>query len=188
MSLTIVTSLEQLIDACRGFDTVGFHGTSSLACQKIETNGFLPDKIFSDSDRDDILSTALRLEIDTSGYRQWIAMRSTTFTKQVDAAINHVRSGHSGGQGLINVQAVLQSMQDKGTDADKEFAQRHLTTIQNIRDASRVIYAVDLSGFGKRIVDDEFRSLYQYHLNPNVPLPATGDIGPQRLIARLDLK
>jgi hypothetical protein len=180
-----VTSEDELIAACADYTPVGFHGTSSLACAKIETAGFLPDKIFSASDHTDLIAIASSLKVDTSDYMQWLAMRSITFAQYAKDAINHVRNGHSGGQGLKNVRTVLQSIFNQGDESDKKVAEIFIEKIELIRGAPAVVYAVDLSGLDQRLVKDKYQQLFQYYWNPATPLPEISDIAPNRLIAQL---
>jgi len=187
MHVKLVNSEDELIAACTGYALVGFHGTSSLACQKIDTDGFLPDKVFPKADHCQIISIAASLEADTSGYLEWLDMRSVSFAQHAQFAINHVRIGRSGGQGLAHVEAALQLIFDRGDEHQRNVARPLLERIESIRQAPSVIYAVDLSGFGARLANDQERSIFHYHLDPNAPFPKTSDIGPGRVIARLHL-
>ncbi|OXI29548.1 hypothetical protein [Burkholderia aenigmatica] len=185
MQVKLVNSEEELIAACAGCELVGFHGTSSLACEKIDTHGFLPDKVFPKADHDQIIKIAESLEADTSCYLQWLDMQSVSFAQHAQFAINHVTSGHSGGQGLAHVEAALKLILDRGDEYQKDFAGPLLERIESIRQAPVVIYAVDLSGFGARLAHNQERAIFHYHLDPNAPFPKTSDIGPARVIARL---
>lgn len=187
MTTIFVTSLEELLAACAGHETVGFHGTSSLACKAIEANGFLPSKVFSESDHASLVSMASSLSIDTSSYTEWLGMRSVTFAKQADAAVSHVRNGSSGGQGLHNIQHMLSNILELGNDQQKEVATAFVEKLEAIRKALPVVYAVNLVGFGQRLVHDQHQPFFQYYWNPSLPIPEISDIGPDRLIAKLSL-
>lgn len=187
MATVLVASVENLVVACAGYEIVGFHGTSSLACEEIETNGFLPSKVFSESDHASLLSMASSLSIDSSTYKEWLGMRSVTFAKQADAAVSHVQNGSSGGQGLYNVQQVLSEILALGDDQQKETATAFVKKLEAIRKAPSVVYAVSLANFGQRLVKDQHQQLYHYYWNPSLPVPEFSDIGPDRLIAKLSL-
>lgn len=187
MTTLLVASIEDLVAACVGHETVGFHGTSSFACEEIETDGFLPSKVFSESDHASLLSMASLLSIDTSSYKEWLGMRSVTFAKQADAAVSHVQNGSSGGQGLKNTQQVLLNILALGNDRQKEIVTAFVEKLEAIREAPPVVYAVNLGGFGQRLVNDQHQPLYQYYWNPSLPVPEISDIGPNRLIAKLIL-
>ena len=187
MTTILVASVEDLIAACDGHETVGFHGTSSLACKEIEANGFLPSKVFSQSDHANLFGITSSLSIDTLSYKEWFGMRSVTFAKQANDAVSHVRNGSSGGQGLQNMQTVLQSVLELGDDQQKMVAMSLVEKLECIRKAPPVVYAVNLAGFGPRLVNDQRQPLYQYYWDPSLPVSAVSDIGPNRLIARLNL-
>jgi len=186
LTTVLVASMEDLVATCAGHEPVGFHGTSSLASEGIEANGFLPSKVFSESDHASLLSMASSLMIDISGYKEWLEMRSVTFTKQADAAVSHVLNGSSGGQGLQNLQAVLLKIIELGNVQQKKIATDFVIKLKAIREAPHVIYAVNLAGFGERLVTDRHQpTLYQYFCDPGLPIPKVSDIGPSRLLAKL---
>jgi hypothetical protein len=171
-----------------GFQIVGFHATSSLACADIERSGFLPNKILSANEHDQILSAAKSLEINTFSYEEWLGMRSVTFTKEFQTARNHILQGNSGGQGLFNVINVLEKIKKAGNPQQVVMASDFVSKTQQIRSSSCVIYAVDLSGLGQRLVHDKEQSgLYQVYFDPNSPLPNTSIVAPSCIIARLNL-
>ena len=185
MTLISVASVEDLVAACADHETFGFHGTSSLASEDIETKGFLPSKVFSESDHTSLLSMASSLSIDTSGYTEWLGMRSVTFAMQAEAAVSHVLNGSSGGQGLQNMQAVLFKILEIGSVQQVERATVFVEKLESIRKAPPVIYAVNLSDFGQRLVNDRRQPLYQYYWDLGPPTPKVSDIGPSRLLAKL---
>ncbi len=178
-------NVDQMLNACSGHAVCGFHGTTSLVCERIETFGFLPNKVLADSEHEAVLGIATSLGIDTSGYTDWLRMRSVTFAMNIDGAIKHVKNGSSGGQGLRNIQSVLRSILENGDTSQKDAAQRINEKILLTRNAASVVYAVDLVGLGPRLVNDQRQALYHYYWNPDPPSPMTSDIGPGRLIARL---
>jgi hypothetical protein len=166
----------------------GFHATSSLASSEIEKVGILPNKIFDPSDHQTIASEAIALGIDVSSYQQWLQMRSITFAKNQANALAHVTQGSSGGQGLGTMLTVLNAISSQGNAAQINMVQSFINQIQNIRTASSVIYAVDLSSLGNRLVLDPNQSgLYQVYFDPNAPLPKVSIVSPSYLIVRLDV-
>lgn len=67
-------------------------------------------------------------------------------------------------------------------------AHNFVNQIQNIRTASSVIYAVDLSSLGLRLVQDHLQGgLYQVYFDPSAPLPKVSIVSPNHLLARLDV-
>ena len=169
------------------YEVIGFHGTTELACQLIEDKGFLPDKVFPELVHDDIRGAARLLDINTSDYDQWLEMRSVTFAQEAAAAINHITTGNAGGQGLKNMAIVLEGVLRHGDDRQKSLACKHVEQIERIRQANAVVYAVNLSGLGQRLVKDPYQPFYQFYWNPNLPLPALSEIGSSRLIERLSI-
>ena len=168
---------------------VGFHGTSSLACPQIESAGFLPNKIFRSDEHEQILSNARSLGISTFSYEEWLGMRSVTFTQDFNTAKSHILQGNSGGQGLFNVVNTLQKIQEIGDSQQMSIASDFLSRVEAIRSSSCVIYAVDLSRLGQRLVRDQNqRGLYQVYFDPNAPLPDISVVDPSCIIARLDLQ
>jgi len=185
MAMIYVANEVELLNACSGHTVLGFHGTTSLACERIETYGFLPHKVLAESEHEGILCIASSLGIDTAGYTDWLRMRSVTFAKHVEDAISHVKNGSSGGQGLRNIQVVLGSIAEHGDNTQKEVVQRVNEKILLMRKAVPVVYAVDLSGLGPRLVNDQHQPFYQYYWNPDAPWPKSSDIDQSRLVARL---
>lgn len=169
------------------YEAVGFHATSSLACAEIEQVGFLPHKILSQEHHSQILSMARRLSLDTSNYAEWLGMRSVTFTKVLSEAVGHARQGSAGGQGLMNVERLLAQITQRGTDADRTLAAQFNVQIQTVRNSDSVVYVVDLSNLGARLVDDRSSGFYQVYWNPNVELPKMSEINPSRLLAKLSV-
>lgn len=171
-----------------GYKIIGFHATSSMSSCEIEKIGFLPNKIFDDGDHQTILSRAQFLGINTADYQQWLQMKSVTFVDNVAGALAHIQQGSAGGQGLKNMVTVLQHVVSKGTSNDLEMANNFLSRIDAIRNAGSVIYAVDLSNIGQRLVQDKRQSTLKHiYFDPSAPLPAESIVGPLNLIARLDV-
>ena len=169
------------------YRVIGYHATSLLASVEIERFGFLPHKIFGKAVHDQVIAVAHRLNLPTYYYTEWLGMRSVSFGKILDHAIVHASQGNAGGQGLMNVERLLESINAHGTDADRVVASGFAGQIQAIRTSTPVIYAVDLSNLGPRLVDDASTGYYQMFWNPSAPLPAMSEIGPERLIARFSL-
>ncbi len=172
----------------RDRDVVGFHATSYSASGQIESEGLLPNKILSEEQHTRLLGIAERLEIDVLDYQQWLQMRSVTLAKMLSEAVNHVRKGRAGGQGLMNVERLLATIRKRGSEEETDFADRINRMIEAIRESAPVIYVVDLSCLGERLVDDNDTGFYQVFWHPEHPLPATSEIAPDRLIARLSLE
>jgi hypothetical protein len=167
---------------------VGFHATSSLACSDIESVGFLPSKIFTSKEHDQIVSEAKSLSIDTVSYEEWLKMRSVTFTKQCSIALSHLAQGNAGGQGLFNITEVLKQIGNLGDETQRSAATDYHRRIQVVRDAATVVYAVDLSNLGRRLVlDHHQQDLFQVYFDPSVPLPAKSIVESARIIGRLDV-
>lgn len=170
------------------YEAIGFHATSSLASAEIEQVGFLPHKIFSLEHQNQILSAARRLNLDASSYAEWLGMRSVTFAKVLSEAVVHARQGRAGGQGLMNMERLLAKITELGTDADRTLAAQFNEQIQTIRNSDSVIYVVDLSNLGARLVDDRSSGFYQVYWHPDAELPKTSEIDPSRLLAKLSVQ
>jgi hypothetical protein len=180
----IVTHGPEFKTAFASHPLVGFHGTSSLASAVLEVNGFLPKKVLSDQEHAQILQMAGDLGLDTASYKQWLDMRSVSFAKDHRFAINHVTTGgHSGGQGLLNVRDVLAEIIRNGPDESRGMAQKFEHKISALRAAPPVIYMVDLSGIGPRLVD--CGDAYNMYWNADAALPTVSEIGPTRIIEKL---
>ena len=178
----------QFLTVFNVYPVIGFHATTSLASDEIEKIGFLPNKIFIPEDHNTIISEAKSLQIDTSCYEQWLEMRSVTFTNNQTDALNHIKKGSSGGQGLGNALSVLQAIASSGSAQQNITANNFINRINNIRNSSSVIYAVDLSSIGQRLVKDSKQAaLYQIYFDKNAPLPSVSIVTPQNIIARLDV-
>jgi hypothetical protein len=169
------------------YGTTGFHSTASTACDAIEQVGFLPHKILDADEHERLLDIADGLELDAGFYEQWLAMRSVTFTKTIDEALTHVHSGKAGGQGLINIDRLLVDIGTISNESDATFIDSIQARLQSIRDADPVIYVIDLSGLGQRLVDKPPGDFYQFFCDPEADLPAVSEIDPSRLIAKLTL-
>ena len=134
------------------------------------------------------MSEAKSLQIDTSWYEQWLEMRSVTFTNNQIDALNHIKQGSSGGQGLGNMVSVLQAIDSSGSVQQNTMANNFISRIDSIRNASSVIYAVELSKIGQRLVkDSKHAALYQIYFDKNVSLPSVSIVTPANIIARLDI-
>ena len=170
------------------FDVIGFHATSSLACTQIESAGFLPSKIFLPEEHEQILSIGGSLGVNLFSYKEWLDMRSITFTQDFNTARSHILQGNSGGQGLFNVVNVLQEIRKIGDSQQVSIASNFLSKVDELRSSSCVIYAVDLSRLGQRLVRDKNQpGLYQVYFDPQAPLPKVSVVDPHCIIARLDL-
>jgi len=186
--MKLCASLEAFQASYAELDVVGFHATSSRAASQIEAHGFLPNKILNEGEHQALLRTALALGIDITSYRDWLYMRSVTFSRQVQAALAHAKSGHSAGQGLHNVLSIANQIAAKGNPEQIEQAHNTIAKIEQLRNTPAVIYAVNLAGLGSRLVPpDEKSPHYQYCWHPEHPLPTISDIDQTRLIARLDV-
>jgi hypothetical protein len=170
------------------YSVVGFHATSAFAATEIERVGFLPSKILNESQHKEILEIARSLGIETNdmgGYEQWLEMMSVTFTKAFEDAINHVRTGRYEGQGVKHISKVLlaaELLQER-----KNFLDQVRSSINEIKHSNPVIYAVDLSNLGGRLVEPKYEDYYQLFWDRSKPMPKDSIVGPERLIARLDL-
>ncbi|BFI96228.1 MAG: hypothetical protein RSP_17380 [Rhodanobacter sp.] len=163
---------------------VGFHGTTSAASAVIETQGFLPNKVFSAHEHTQILELARALGWNTGSYQQWLDMRSVSFAKDPLFAIHHVtNAGNAGGQGLYNVRDALAFILNNGSDESRAVAQAFQQKLAQLRAAAPVIYMVDLSNLGPRLVPSEVD--YNMYWNPEEALPAISEIDPGRIIEKL---
>lgn len=181
-----LNEFESYVDLCQ-YDVVGFHATSSIMCAQIERVGLLPRKIFGDNEHAQIITVARRLGLDTSSYEEWLGMRSVTFTKVMQQAANHANEGKAGGQGLMHIEKLLAQIKDRSGDADAEFSDQFSSRIQAIRNSPPVIYAVNLSGLGPRLVDDSSSGFLHIYWDTSSHLPQESEIGPSRLIAKLSI-
>ena len=170
------------------FQTVGFHATTSLASSDIEKVGFLPNKVFDASDHQLVLAEAKSLNLATAPYEQWLQMRSVTFVDNQAGALRHITQGSAGGQGLGTMFSILQNIASLGNAQQIAMATNFLAKINNIRTASSVIYAVDLSKIGIRLAQDpNIAALKHIYFDPGAPLPAVSIVSPLSIIARLDV-
>jgi hypothetical protein len=171
------------------YEVVGYHATSTRASGQIETAGFLPHKILSSDTHGRLLDAAESMglpPLTIAGYRQWLELRSVTFTKEAAAAIGHARSGLSGGQGLQYPRAILAEAARTGSHSDLVAEVQRV--LHEIDAARSVVYAVDLSGLGQRLVQaDDSAEYLRIYFHPYEPVPSNSIVGPSRLIARLDV-
>lgn len=170
------------------YDVVGFHSTSSLACNRIETNGFLPDKIFCQLDHDRLITIARKQKIDTGWYEQWLNLRSVTFTREQCDALKHIKQGSAGGQGIKNISDILTGINCAEVSEDANFLGMLEERCEAIRSAKPVVYAVDLSNLGQRLDSDRIQPFYYFRWNPELPLPLVSEILPSRIIAKLNVQ
>lgn len=168
-----------------GYELVGFHATSRLAGQQIETHGFLPSKVFSADEQSELLTAAARLGVRAGAHESWLGMWSVTFSSKFDDAKNHITRGSSCGQGVLQMLAVVNAVESKGEERDRTLARRIIARIQQLQCSTPVIYAVDLSKV-ERLVYDERDSLFRLYWDTTKPLPQSSEVDPSRLIARLD--
>lgn len=184
MYINLESSSDLLLLDLSEYESVGYHGTSILSAEYIELKGFLPYKIFSSHEHAEILEVATKLKIDCFYYQQWLGMLSVTFAKEAIGAITHINSGSHSGQGLANIREVLETIiKEENSDYESK-ASQFLSRIEILKNAQPILYVVDLSGFGRRLASDN--SCYYYYFNPTLPIPEYSDIGPNRIIARLD--
>jgi len=165
------------------YENIGFHGTSSLVESEIETHGFIPNKVFSQEEHEQILRAANKLEVDISWYQGWLEMRSITFAENEEDALSHIQNGSSGGQGLANLLGVLIAISEAGGTEERDMAAK----FELIRDSSSVIYAVNLTGLGPRLVRDRHQPFYQVYFDPNTVVPEASIVSKESLIAKLQI-
>jgi len=169
------------------YDVVGFHATSITACEGIETNGFLPNKIFTPHEHNRLIAIAKKQGIDTSWHEQWLTMLSVTFTKEKTDAENHINQGSAGGQGLKTIALILGQISDVIDSADATFVGTLRQKIENIQNADSVIYAVDLSNLSPRLDEDKRQPFYYFRWHPEHPLPLISEISPSRIIEKVTI-
>jgi hypothetical protein len=171
------------------YQPIGFHASSTKASPEIEKNGIYPSKVFGYSEHEKIISIANEIRIDAEYYKHWLEMRSVTFTREFASAMSHIRQGSAGGgQGLGNMVNVLNEIKLMGNEYQKNVAETYLSKIQLLRSSSPVIYAVDLSHLGPRLVMDQHQPLYQLYWQPDCNLPPSEQlITPAHLISKLEV-
>lgn len=169
------------------YNKVGFHATSLSASKKIEQEGFLPNKVFTEEEHEKILTIAKKLSVDIESYSEWLNMRSVTFAIDSSSALQHIKYGNSGGQGLKGMQQVLTSIVNTGCSQDKEIAEAFIERINKIHASQSVIYAVDLSNTGCRLVKDNHQPLYHLYFNPDEPLPSVSIVSYSNVIEMLEV-
>jgi hypothetical protein len=178
----------QFSKSFNNYPIIGFHATSSIASNKIEKEGFLPNKILDAKDHEIILSEGRALGIDVIEYEGWLEMNSITFTKQFYLAMDHLNQGSSCGQGTSYMLEVLRSIESGACSKIRMMATNYINMINKICNASSVIYAVDLSHVGNRLVNDKHQpDLYHIYFDKDAPLPSESLVAPTHLIARLDI-
>ena len=167
---------------------VGFHASCTAASDQIETVGFFPHKFVDEDTHHRLLDVADQLHIRTSdegGYRQWLGMKSVTFTKTPEAALAHADSGKAGGQGLAHIAAIV--VRARLLPEHRALIQGVERTISRILQSTGVVYAVDLSKLGDRLVVSADGQFYGIYYHPDQPVPTISVVDPARLIARLNL-
>jgi hypothetical protein len=132
----------------------------------------------------DLLAVAQALSIDSNSYRDWLKMRSVTFSRDPNVAVTHALR-FCGGQGLMNLQSVASVVIANGDVKRTILAKEIIAQIARFRDSQPVVYAVNLSGLGDRLVNEG--AIYQFYIDPRKPLPEASEIGPRRLLARLNI-
>ena len=170
------------------YEVVGFHAASAFASRNIERVGLLPHKILDDATHNRLLKAAEEMGFPVhvmGGYAEWLGMKSVTFTKAPDAAIEHAKSGKSGGQGLYHVSAILAKA--AAVSEHEQLVAEVQEQLERIKSSTSIVYAVDLSGLGDRLVQAaDCADYYRVHWPPSASLPSKSVVGPERLIARLD--
>jgi hypothetical protein len=169
-----------------GVARVGFHATSRAAIQQIETNGFLPSKVLSMNQHRDLLMAADELGIPVWTYKSWLGLRSVTFTREFETAKEHIERRFASGQGVQQMLAVAKLVESKGHEQHGMLAKRVIDQIVEFQSSAPIIYAVDLSGLDRLVTDDR-QPLFYFYWDPGQPLPLLSEIGPSRLIGRLDI-
>lgn len=170
------------------YQLVGFHATSSLACEGIETKGFLPDKIFTNAVHERLIAMAKSRGIYTLDYEEWLLLRSVTFAKDHGDALRHISQGSAGGQGLKNMSMILEKIANIEDTDEATFTYRITRKIDSILAASSVVYAVDLSNLGPRLDPDRIQPLFYFRWNPHESLPLASEIAPSRIIEKLNVQ
>jgi hypothetical protein len=165
---------------------IGFHSTVLSASYEIEKSGFLPDKIFSETEHNKLLNISIAHKEDTSAVQEWLALRSVTFTQHPNDAIKHIKQGSSGGQGLKNLVELIQKLSSTDiSDEDRTFIDSMSNKIQKIRSDQSVSYIVNLSDLGQRLDNDHRQPFYHHRWHPKNALPKISEIGPERILLKL---
>lgn len=112
-------------------------------------------------------------------------MKSITFTKVFQTAINHVNTGRYEGQGVQHISTILAAAGQLPEHED--FLDQVRQSIFEIQSSRAVVYAVNLSDLGDRLVEPNYEEYYQIFWPPQKNIPPRSIVGPERLIARLNL-
>ena len=171
------------------FDKVGYHATSLHASKGIESRGLYPHKLLSSDLHDRLIAAAYATGLETSlihSYKAWLKVNSVTFASRYEDAHKHALDGHAGGQGLVHINRAIERA--KSDSRFTELASEVEGYLNVIARSNAVIYAVDLSDLGERLVEatgEQHR--FRIHFPPDDMSPEVSVVGPNRLIARLAL-
>lgn len=174
------------------YEVVGYHGTSAITAERIEVDGFFPSKVFEESFHHQFFDEVRKVgnvdplfQKNLNSYQQWLneTTFSITFTPEFDDALNHVKSGKAGGQGIWFMYQVAEKMLELN---GSKMAQEVVHKIDELR-AESVIYAVDLTNLGDRLVwpSEKKTETPFFHIYINPDSPQVTPITPDRLLAKL---
>ena len=115
-------------------------------------------------------------------------MRSVSFTIDGAAAIAHIRKNGGCGQGIGTAIKLLEEVVRLGDFSQQAEAEELRSKIRCANERRAVVYAINVSNLGPRIVKDKFQPFLHFYWDPQKPLPLSSEITPMMLFARLDLK
>jgi hypothetical protein len=99
--------------AIESLDWIGYHATSSYYSFDIESAGFLLKKPLPVDDLERLVRIAVRYEEDGSDVNGFIQLRSISFTPLSELALYFVRPDSFGGQGLLHITRLINTLYQK---------------------------------------------------------------------------
>ncbi len=154
-------------------DSIGYHGTSSYYSSDIDKNGFLLTKPLPPADLKRLVSIADKYREDGGDVRDFINLKSISFTPVSELALFYVRPESFGGQGLLHVTRLIEQLFQRYADQLTADETAHLTAMRGcmelIRQAQPVIYGVDIKLLQRKNFG---RVTLAYHVYEAIPTSA----------------
>jgi hypothetical protein len=144
--------------AIESADGIGYHGTSSYYASEIDSGGFSQVKPIPVDDLQRLVTIAVAHKADPDDVKGFLQLKSLSFTPLSELALYFVRPDSFGGQGLLHVTRLLDTLTEKHAAQISTDDAAHIAAVRErihrIRQAPPVIYAVNLAGlkpmtFGK---------------------------------------
>lgn len=164
---------------------IGYHSSVQTASAEIEKFGFLPSKILPLADHQKLIGLAEKYKIDSFDLKNWLSMRSVTFTRSPYDAIKHIEQGSAGGQGLKNVRKIIEGLPSQLTADESAFIDTLQGKINDVCNDQPVTYIVDLTDLGPRLDPDKLQPFFYYRWHPENNLPEISEIGSERILMKL---